>query len=287
MLWGAPGRSMMTRRGRDGQGSGRGAAGGGAAFHAARSASSCDGRVVVGGVERAHVVQRDRVDRPLQPVDRLAVGMVVAEQDPIGRDVHHRLGLITALDDARSSIVVNALPVRWLQPRADQDVGGDRHRRLEGLARRLYRQLRTVAPAAQPEIRAQLLQLRGDAQRIARACAFVQHLGRDRRQAGPPRRIAGGAAAEHERRRHDRGDVALQGDDLESAAQREARCARQGDRRQWADRGRLRHRRRRLGHAVTGASDAAAGWGVMRRSRWRVAATRAKASRTDAIVVCW
>ena len=144
-------------------------------------------RPVVGRVKSAHVVERDRVDRPLEPVDGLAVRVGVAEQGAIGDDVDDRLGLIAALHDARPPVVVNALPVSRLQPRAGQDVGGHRHRRAEGLARRLHRQLRAVASTPQPQIGAQLLQLRRDAQRVARARALVQHLGGDRRQPGASR----------------------------------------------------------------------------------------------------
>jgi hypothetical protein len=187
------------------------------------------------GVKRAHVVQGDRVDCPLESVDGLPVGVSVAEQDPLRGDVHDRLGLIAPLHHPGSPIVVNALPVRIFETRADQHVGGDRHRRVERLARRLHRQLRAVAAARQPQIGAELLQVGRDGQRVARAGALIEHLGCHRRQAGAPGRIQGRAAPEHERRRDDGRHVAPQGDHLEPGRQRKARRARQEDRRQRPD----------------------------------------------------
>ena len=75
----------------------------------------------------------------------------------------------------------------------------------------------------------ELLQLRGDAQRIARARAFVEHLRRHRREPRFRGRIAGAAAAKHERRRNDRRDVTAQGHHLEAGGEREACGARQSD----------------------------------------------------------
>ena len=305
MLWGAPGRSTSTRRGRLGQGIGlrrrrrRPRLPGGQhrlQLRLQRRLVEVAGddqrrvvRPVVDRVKSAHVVERDRVDRPLEPVDRLPVRVGVAVQRAIGDHVDDRLGLIAALHDARPPVVVNALPVSHLQPGLGQDVGGHRHRRAERLARRLHRQLRAVASTPQPQVGAQLLQLRRDAQRVARARALVQHLGGDRRQPGASGRIAGAAAAEHERRGHDRRHVTPQANDLEPARQRKAGRARQGDGGQGSDGRRLRHRRRRLDQAVTAGPftvAAAAGSGVTRRSRCLPATTRANASRTDAVVVC-
>ncbi len=195
MLWGAPGRSTITRRGRAGQAGGAARLGRGrrlssrrappraAARRLASSKSPATTRkawsgAVVRGVKGAHVVEREPLDRALQPVGRQAVGMGVAEQQPIGDDGDDRLRLIAALRDGGAPIGRARAPSRRRSRRGRISTSrGDVQRREEGLARRLHRQLRAVAPAAEPEIGAELLELVGQREGVARAGPLVEHLG--------------------------------------------------------------------------------------------------------------
>ena len=92
-------------------------------------------RPVVRRVKRARVLERDAVERPLEPFGRQAVGMGVPEQETVRDHVDDRLGLITPLPERGAPIADHAMPVRFGEPRAQQHVGGDGQRRLEARAR--------------------------------------------------------------------------------------------------------------------------------------------------------
>ena len=241
-------------------------------------------------MEAANVVDGDALDGALEAVGRAAVGVRVAEEHAIGDEPRDRLGLIAPLREAREAVVLHARPVVGVQARAQDHVGGERERVLEALARHLQRELRAVAAAAEPEIRAELLEILGHLQRAARARALVEHVGRRRAEPGELGAVAVGARAEHEVDGDERRDLSPHGRDLDAVRQREANGPDGLEARQRPHGGGVRHvgwndgGRKRLAHVAASASGTvgAPGSGIVRTTRRGFARTAANASRTVA-----
>ena len=305
MLWGAPGRSTSTRRGRLGHGvrlrrrrrrprlpGGQQALQLRLQRRLVEVAGDDQRRVVgpvVGGVKGAHVVERDRVDGPLQPVDRHA-----------RTDDRRR----TASDPRRRS----------RPPRADR---GAARRRCAGRCGRAASpppraagasgcRRRSPSPPgrsrAAPASTAASRRVRSPATGRRPSCSSSAAMPSASRAPAPSSSIsaaidaspasAGGSQAPPLRNMN-------AADTIGATSRRRATTSSPLESEKRVTRGRAT-----AGSGPTAGACAidagvsikrspvrlhvrgAAGSGVMRRSRWRAAATRAKASRTDSVVVC-
>ena len=236
MLCGAPGRSTITRRGRAGKAGGAPAGGAGARLQSPKRRLEASrqrrlvevaghhqegvARAVVDGVKGAHVVERQALERPLHPLRRQAVGVAIAEQQAVGDDVDDRFGLVPTLRTAVRRSPSTPLPVgscrgagasarppAMLQRRrgscraATAPRAASRHVRSPATGRRRAARARRPAPGrrASPAPSSSISAVN----EASPACSG----GSDAR-----------AAADHQRRRDDRRDLAPHGDHLQPVA---------------------------------------------------------------------
>ena len=154
------------------------------------------------------LVARQRRDRRLAAADRVAVGRIAAEEQPVVHSFRDRVWVVAQPPQVRQALLAHPLNFVLRETRVRDDVGQQLQRLRPVTRQHLGRCDEVLAVHADVRSRRDEVTLLRDLQTRPILRALGQQSRREGRKAGLIGRVRGGAAGEIDRRRH-RGHLAL------------------------------------------------------------------------------